>query len=313
MPGETRLARFGPFEADLVTGELRKDRRPVPLQRQPFRLLQALLEQPGELVTREELRRRLWAEGTFVSFERGLTSAMRKVREALGDRADAPVYIETLAGRGYRFIAPVARGVGPGSDRGPTPLGWGSEAGPSGVGAGSERGQTGVGPGSERGRSSDAGRLKVRSFGWIAALLVMALTISGHTSSPRTSNDRLEAALSLSSYACRLKSERRFDDALTVIRQAHALAPESARITAEVGFYLHAAGQYDAEFPMLRRALTQDARSPEAWMHLGLAYARRLDFADAIPALERAHALAPHDAAVERWLAWARAQTRSHA
>jgi DNA-binding winged helix-turn-helix (wHTH) protein len=291
MPDQPRLARFGPFEADLVTGELRNNGRPVALQQQPFRLLQALLEQPGELVTRETLRRRLWAEGTFVAFERGLTSAMRKVRDALGDRADAPLYIETLAGRGYRFIAPVTFGVGPGSDRG---------------------------------QSSDAGRLNVRSFshhvaawprrfGWIAALVVLGLTIAGHGPSPIVAHERLEAALSLSSYACRLKSERRYDEALAVIRQAHALAPESARITAEVGFYLHAAGQYEAEFPMLRRALAQDARSAEAWLHLGLAYARRSDFVEAIPALERAHALAPHDATVERWLAWARAQTRSHA
>jgi DNA-binding winged helix-turn-helix (wHTH) protein len=108
MSQTPRLATLGPFEADLVTGELRENGSLVPLQQQPFRLLRALLERPGELVGRDELRRTLWPEGTLVAFERGLTSAMRKVREALGDRAGAARYIETLPGRGYRFIAPAA-------------------------------------------------------------------------------------------------------------------------------------------------------------------------------------------------------------
>jgi DNA-binding winged helix-turn-helix (wHTH) protein len=266
-----RLARFGPFEADLVTGELRREGRPVALQQQPFKLLQALVEQPGELVTRDALRRRLWADGTFVAFERGLTSAMRKVREALDDRADAPAYIETLPGRGYRFIAPVtfasARIVRP------------------------------------------VPAIAARRFAWIGVLLLMSVATGGRNSPPAMANERLEAALSLSSFACRLKSEGRFIEALTVIRQAHTLAPRSARITAEVGLFLHAAGQYDAELPMLRLAVAQDMRSVDAWLHLGLGYARRSDFAKAISALERAHVLAPGDPRVERWLAWARTAT----
>jgi DNA-binding winged helix-turn-helix (wHTH) protein len=98
--------RFGAFELDLRTGELRKHgiRK---IQDQPFQVLQALVERPGELVTREELQRRSWGEDTFVDFDQSLNRAVNKVREALGDSAENPRYIETLARRGYRFIAPV--------------------------------------------------------------------------------------------------------------------------------------------------------------------------------------------------------------
>jgi Tol biopolymer transport system component/DNA-binding winged helix-turn-helix (wHTH) protein len=99
--------RFGAFELDLRTGELRKHGIRLKLQDQPFQVLQALVERPGELVTREEIQRRIWADGTFVDFDQSLNRAVNKVREALGDTADNPRYIETMARRGYRFIAPV--------------------------------------------------------------------------------------------------------------------------------------------------------------------------------------------------------------
>ena len=101
-----RLFRFGTFEADSVTGELRRAGRPVGLQEQPFRLLLALLDRPAEIVTRAELREKLWGE-THVDFEEGLNTAVRKLRDALGDSASNPRFIETLPRRGYRFIAPV--------------------------------------------------------------------------------------------------------------------------------------------------------------------------------------------------------------
>ena len=276
MAEKPRVATFGPFEADLATGELRRQGRGVPLQQQPFRLLQALVERPGELVTREELRRALWADGTFVSFERGLTSAMRKVREALGDSAASPTYIETLPARGYRFVAPVTYREN--TDRLPfrTP------------------------PVTDR-------------MKWVAAVVLVGVATGGQMFSPAISNERLAAALSLSSYACLLKQQGHFEEAVAVIQRAHALAPESARITAEVGFYLHAAGRYEDEFPMLRRAIEQDARSPDAWLHLGLAYARRSKFVPAVRALEEAHALAADDPRVGQWLAWAREQQRTGA
>jgi DNA-binding winged helix-turn-helix (wHTH) protein/Tol biopolymer transport system component len=99
--------RFGIFEVDLQAGELRRQGYKVKLQGQPFQVLMMLLERPGEVVTREQLQKKLWPADTFVDFERGLNRAINKLREALGDDADSPRYIETLPRRGYRFLAPV--------------------------------------------------------------------------------------------------------------------------------------------------------------------------------------------------------------
>src|SRR5438552_1494226 len=99
--------RFDIFEIDLRAGELRKQCRLVKLQEQPFRILSLLLERCGEVVTREELRQNLWPADTFVDFDHGLTSAVARLREALCDSADKPRFIETVAKRGYRFIAPL--------------------------------------------------------------------------------------------------------------------------------------------------------------------------------------------------------------
>jgi DNA-binding winged helix-turn-helix (wHTH) protein len=104
----TRL-RFGLFELDLKTGELRKSGAKVRLQEQPFRVLAMLVERPGELVTREELRAHLWPDAVFVDFDHGLGKAVSKIRRALGDLAESPRFVETLERRGYRFIAPVER------------------------------------------------------------------------------------------------------------------------------------------------------------------------------------------------------------
>src|ERR1700742_5259809 len=98
---------FGLFEADLQSGELWKAGRRIKIQSQPFKVLSALVERPGEIVTREELQLRLWGKDTIVDFDHSLGTAINKIREALGDSADSPRYIETLAKRGYRFIAPV--------------------------------------------------------------------------------------------------------------------------------------------------------------------------------------------------------------
>jgi DNA-binding winged helix-turn-helix (wHTH) protein/Tol biopolymer transport system component len=102
-----RMRRFGAFELDVGTGELRKNGARVRLQEQPLRILQALLETPGEMVTREQLRDRLWPSDTFVDFERSLNAAVAKLRQALGDSAEQPLYVETVARKGYRFVAPV--------------------------------------------------------------------------------------------------------------------------------------------------------------------------------------------------------------
>ncbi len=106
------VVRFGSFEADLRTGELRKSGIRLKIQDRPFQILSILLEQPGQVITREQLQKRLWPEDTFVDFEHGLNTAINKLRDALSDQADNPRFIETLPKRGYRFIAPVASGNG---------------------------------------------------------------------------------------------------------------------------------------------------------------------------------------------------------
>ena len=101
------VVRFGSFEIDVDAGELRHKGVKIKIQEQPFRILLALLERSGEVVTRDDLRERLWASDTFVDFEHSLNAAIKKLRQALGDDADSPRFIETIPKRGYRFIAPV--------------------------------------------------------------------------------------------------------------------------------------------------------------------------------------------------------------
>ena len=103
------LYRFGVFEADSTTGELRRQGLRVKLHSQPLQILLMLLERPGELLTREEICRELWPDGTFVDYEHGVNSAVNRIREALGDKANNSRFVETLARRGYRFVAPVDR------------------------------------------------------------------------------------------------------------------------------------------------------------------------------------------------------------
>lgn len=107
MNSKQEIFRFGVFEADLRTGELRRKSRLIRLQEQPFQVLALLLARPGELVTREEMRQALWPADTYVDFEHGLNKAVSKLRDALDDDSGTPRYIETLPRRGYRFIAPV--------------------------------------------------------------------------------------------------------------------------------------------------------------------------------------------------------------
>jgi DNA-binding winged helix-turn-helix (wHTH) protein len=101
------MARFGRFELDVRTGELRKEGRKVRLQDQPFQILLLLLQQHGDVVARDALRQRLWPENTFVDFDQGLNNAVRRLRDALRDSAESPTYIETLPRLGYRFLASV--------------------------------------------------------------------------------------------------------------------------------------------------------------------------------------------------------------
>src|SRR5205823_4485491 len=102
--GTVSKYKFDDFEADLRAAELRRGGNRLKLQLQPFQVLVALLERPKEVVTREELRQRLWPEDTFVDFDHGLNTAMVKLRDVLGDSASNPKFIETIAKRGYRFL-----------------------------------------------------------------------------------------------------------------------------------------------------------------------------------------------------------------
>lgn len=101
------ILRFGTFEMNVRAGELHRQGTRIRLQEQPFQLLAVLLQRPGDLVTREELRAHIWPQDTFVDFDNSLNTAAAKLRKALGDSAENPHFIETLPRRGYRFIAPV--------------------------------------------------------------------------------------------------------------------------------------------------------------------------------------------------------------
>ena len=109
MPGDSarRVFRFGVFEADEDAGELRKHGVRIKLHSQPFKVLLLLLDRPMGIVTREEMRQRLWGTETFVDFDHGLNTAVNKIREALADSASVPRFVETVSGKGYRFLAPV--------------------------------------------------------------------------------------------------------------------------------------------------------------------------------------------------------------
>ena len=102
-----RMVRFATFEADLSAKELRKAGVKIKVHGQPFEVLAMLLEQPGKIVPREELKQKLWPTDTFVDFDHGVNTAIKRLREALGDSAENPRFVETIPRRGYRFIAPV--------------------------------------------------------------------------------------------------------------------------------------------------------------------------------------------------------------
>src|ERR1043165_4251338 len=104
---ERRICRFGRYEVDLDAGILKRHGIPLKLQDQPFRILSILLQHPGEIISREELRNRLWPDGTFVEFDGSLNTALMKLRAALNDDPENPRFVETVPKKGYRFIAPV--------------------------------------------------------------------------------------------------------------------------------------------------------------------------------------------------------------
>jgi DNA-binding winged helix-turn-helix (wHTH) protein len=159
-----RIVRFGTFEADLSARQLRKSGVRIKLQRQPFEILAMLLERPGELVTREDVQQRLWPTDTFVDFDHGVNTAINRLREALGDSAENPRFIETVPRRGYQFIAPIEShaSVLPGSNA--------AVASSSGAG---------------RGTTQDAPRIPKRRPVVLAAAAAVAITLLAGLSSGR--------------------------------------------------------------------------------------------------------------------------------
>ena len=141
-PMPTRsILKFGPFEVDTSLGELRKEGVRIPIQEKPLRVLIALVERQGDLVTRAELHQQLWQGETFVDFDTGLNTAVRKLRSALGDESESPRYIETFPKRGYRFLATVEsvngtagtlKGISPSAPTLPVPV-QGAQNGAAGM------------------------------------------------------------------------------------------------------------------------------------------------------------------------------------
>src|ERR1700680_186944 len=107
---QVRIVRFGAFEVDVRAGELKKGARTIRLQEQPLQVLLMLLERPGDVVLREEIRKRLWPHDTFVQFNPSINAAIQRLREALGDSAEEPRYVETVARRGYRLLEKIRDG-----------------------------------------------------------------------------------------------------------------------------------------------------------------------------------------------------------
>src|ERR1051326_3016747 len=108
-PNSPSIVRFGPFEANLQSHELRNGLTKVRLNGQSFKILSALLEKPGQAVSREELQQKIWPQGTFVDFDHSLNAAVNRLRDRLGDSAEKPRYIETLPGFGYRFVGDIQK------------------------------------------------------------------------------------------------------------------------------------------------------------------------------------------------------------
>jgi len=159
----TYIVGFDGFELDLRTGELSSNGHHIVLQEKPFQILTALLERPGEMISREELSRRLWPAGTFVDFNLGLNKAMNRLREALDDSAEQPRFIETFPKRGYRFVAPIVR-----NDAGP------AESSP----ASTVHGSGGHNHGHENEKAALVAGASRWRFAAVAALLLIATAVS---------------------------------------------------------------------------------------------------------------------------------------
>ncbi len=213
----SRRVRAGLFEIDLGSGEVHKSGRKVPLQEQPFRVLAILLERPGDLIAREELQARLWPADTFVGFDEGINTAIRKLRVAFGDSADNPRFIETIPRRGYRFMAPVHEAVAE-----PAPL-------PQSVAVGVATAELPQ----ERSRRV---RWPVLALSAVVLLTVLAITYLRRPHSPKKSSAQKRAMLAVLPFQNMSNdpSQEYFSDGLTeeTITDLGQLSPEQLGVIA---------------------------------------------------------------------------------
>jgi len=235
-----RILGFGSFEVDLASGELRRDGLKVKLQDQPLRLLVLLLERAGEVVTREELRSSLWPADTFVDFDHSLNTAVRKLREALGDSAEAPRYVETLARRGYRFAVPVRDLEAPA----PPALSAGAEV------------PSRAAPPAARGRSS-ASRVTAIA-GVLGAVALAAYWMAARPAPRMEPARRLTLAVLPFDNLSGEADQEYLSDGLTeeMITQLARLEPDRLRVTARSSTWKYK--RADRDLPRLRQELGAD-------------------------------------------------------
>lgn len=293
-------ARFGAFELDMQTGELWRGGRAVALQEQPFRVLLLILEHGSELTTREEIRKALWPDDTFVDFDHGINTAIKKIRQALGDSADEPKYIQTVARRGYRCILPVewpaGRAVPPDKSE-PT-----SKSEPANEP-----------PSADEPRQAHAGlpqhpdEQKSLTLSWqigkllsglrkpwvivtTATLLLLAVLLTG--SLPRIGrlfNDR----------GVELQQRGQLEDAIRNYRRAIALDSGYAAAHYNLADAYEEIPNYDNAQEEYQRAIDADVSFYPAYNNLSRLYIlRRRDYPTALTLLDRAFASGPRDASV---------------
>lgn len=297
------IVRFDPFELDPRSGELRKGDVRVKLQEQPLQVLLTLLEHPGEVVSRDELRRRLWADDTFVAFDDGLNTVVKRLRDALGDAADAPRFIETIPRRGYRFVAALEA---PDVSQPPGP--------PS------------VAPVAPAARSARPGRAAL----WVGVLAAAGVgVLSAWTASSRQSRGALEAhappilvtpphvqpaaylAWIKGRYYWNQRTAPSLQKGLTAFREALDIDPTYAAAYAGLadcytalgyGSYLPPSIAFTRAKAAARQALTLDAGLAEAHASLGYAtFYYDWDFREAEREFERALALDPNSVTAHEW------------
>jgi DNA-binding winged helix-turn-helix (wHTH) protein len=252
MPMQRRLVRFGAFEFDPASGDLSKAGRRVKLQNQPRNVLRLLVSRPGELVTREELRRELWPDDTFVDFDNGLNVAIRKIRDAVGDEAPSPRFIETERAHGYRFIAPVSE-----EPASPEPETGAGVPTMERVGAVEERYER------ERVEAVPDRRPKrevlftALAVAWLAGTALVLWRTSGHGPAPVTPRET-SAPISLAVAYFHLGL---MDDALNEIQTARELNPENRVEPMEVLGAIHLfSGRIDEAVGHLSQVQFSDSR-----------------------------------------------------